>query len=1205
MRFAMVLLLAVLCAEISAQESYTHPAIDELLQALRGNGEDRNLRLIDSTLLVAGVDADPRLLYFLRRYRCEQLYYQGLLDESMVEAEKARRISLDLLDSALVASSLNQVAVLLEERRANEQGIALLQEALGWYPKKNPYTYPLATPHRIHGNLGLCWANLGGLDSARYHQQRSLDLAQLAQVPRGEALALLALGRIEQAQLTLDGALSLFDRSMAVADEHGIRDVQLDALAAKADALIEAGRKDEMLATLETGRAVMRAHGTIAPRSLSAFKEMEVRWLAKAGQYKEALAAAREWRAQERTLRSSSARTAQRILQELHETNAELERELDRAGITTAERAAEDRIRRVLTIGGTIILVLLVALVVVFIARSRQRSHLARLAVLQIEQERQIADLRVRQQVAEDLHDDLGAGLSALNLNSELAADLSGDPDEQMRARNLAGIAGSLIASMRHILWSLTRDDAPLNELVTYISDQARSHCDEKGGTVAIDDAGGWPAFSADAEVRHLAWPVVRTALDALLSCGTPYPLRIELAWKEGISIVVRAPGNTDPAVRSSLAEQMAAHHLPISRTGGWLRTATDGDAHAEIFLPCALPSNGNSRSGLQRKGAAALAVACMAISASVIAQPTSSFRHPLLDRILSTEAMSTPASQRLQDINSAIEEADTLNDKRVMCHLLMSRANQMYYRGLHDVGMLDADRALELAKTTNDSLLIATAINMIGLLNENLGDASVTLPWFRKAAKWLPRDTECAYPVVKDYHLDGNIAQCLLELGKNDSALYHFQRSLESAARNGNLRATALANLGLARAWQNKGWTSGINEFLDSAQAQALRCGSTDVYVDALPFHARHMLRTRGPDGAKRVLDEALLFIRSDSTINRSSIRRFFEQASPIREELGQYEEAYAAWSEWQALDSTIRTSDEEAALATLRIMLDNGEQLSRERAARERDQAQLIMDRSVRNALVSTIGITSLLLLVVFLLLLNRRRYKRSLEKMELERVQGRKELALLRIRQRISEDMLVELGAGLEALRLRSQLASQWQQEAGSRDRMGRIAAQAAALGTDLKQIAWALDTGRSSLAETLRFTAHYASTYCAQQGLMLHLRVSETIPELSLSMEQRRNIFLVVKEALHNVVKHARAREVSVSMSCSDELAVSIIDNGRGPAAAAARREGNGMRNMRKRIEAIDGTFGTADEGGMAIRFSVPLGDNNGSKQRRAI
>ncbi|MBK7945134.1 MAG: hypothetical protein IPJ85_07455, partial [Flavobacteriales bacterium] len=104
------------------------------------------------------------------------------------------------------------------------------------------------------------------------------------------------------------------------------------------------------------------------------------------------------------------------------------------------------------------------------------------------------------------------------------------------------------------------------------------------------------------------------------------------------------------------------------------------------------------------------------------------------------------------------------------------------------------------------------------------------------------------------------------------------------------------------------------------------------------------------------------------------------------------------------------------------------------------------------------------------------------------------------------------------------------------------MARIAAQAAELGTDLKQIVWALDTGRSSLEETLRFTAHYASTYCAQQGLNLHLHVQEAIPEISLSMEQRRNIFLVVKEALHNVVKHARATEVSVSMSCSDELAV---------------------------------------------------------------
>lgn len=88
---------------------------------------------------------------------------------------------------------------------------------------------------------------------------------------------------------------------------------------------------------------------------------------------------------------------------------------------------------------------------------------------------------------------------------------------------------------------------------------------------------------------------------------------------------------------------------------------------------------------------------------------------------------------------------------------------------------------------------------------------------------------------------------------------------------------------------------------------------------------------------------------------------------------------------------------------------------------------------------------------------------------------------------------------------------------------------------------------------------------------------------------------------MKEALHNVVKHAHANEVELSMTFADELVVRISDNGRGPSASVGRTEGNGMRNMQKRIEALGGEFHTSTEKGMTVHFIVPLSDNNGSKK----
>lgn len=1198
-----ILLIAFVPKPCNAQPAFRSAQLDALTQQLQVNGSPGNLQLIDAALRNAGPESDPRVIYFMRRYRSEQLYYQGLLDESMVEAETARRIAIDLNDSALISSSLNQVAVLLEEHHDNVQGVGLLQEALRWHPARTGHVYPLATPYRIYGNLGLCWANLGEIDSALFCQERSLALAQSAGVPRGEALALLQLGRLEKIRTNLDSALVLFDRSIAVATSHGARDVLLDALAAKAEAYADAGRTEDMQGSLNAGHAVMNAHDDIAARSVLAFLGSEVRSLAKTGRYKAALATARSWGELDRTMQVARANTAENILREMHITDAGLAEERDRALITVAEVKAEERTRLVLLTGAGFVLILLATLVLFFMARSRQKGGLARLAVIQAEQERQIADLQIRQQVAEDLHDDLGAGLSALKLNSELAADLCSDHAEQMRTRNLAAIAGNLMASMRHILWSLGPYDRSIEELVTYVTDRARIFCAQHDRSITIKNAGGWPKLSADAELRHLAWPVVRDALNALNKSDEDDGLKLELRWDQGLLLSISCNTEVIAVQRSLLVEHIADHHLQVSRIGGWLRTPTEGPPRLEVFLPCAGPEQpakpDPERS--RRIVTGSLVIACFCFATAVTGQGKIPYRNPVLDQLFSKVPLGDPPTKRINTINAAIAIAEPLHDDHLMYHLLMARAKEMYYQGLYDMGIADVNRSLELAKVMNDSLLIATTFNMIGLLNENLNNDAITLPWFRTAAQWLPPNSESAYPVVKDYHIDANIAQCLLNLGKIDSAQFHFTRSLERAIRDGDERAMALANLGLARAALVKGPAPFILPMLDSARAQSLRSGSSDVYLDAQPVRALYMLRTEGGEAAIHALDEGLTFLRSDSTLNRSSMRKFFEQASFLRETLGQYEMAYGSWQQWQHLDSAMRTIDDRAALATLRVMLDNGQHLQTQRTDRERSESQLAIDRSLRRTTLSTTGIAALLLIGIFALLVNRQKNKRNLEALELERIKGRRELAQLRMRQRLSEDMLAELGTGLEALRIRSQLSAATHQVPEDRERMALIASQATELAAGLKQIVWALDTGRSTLTDTVRFTSHYANTYCAQQNLKLRLSVQSEIPAQQLTSDQRRNIFLVVKEALHNVVKHAHANEVELSMTFADELVVRISDNGRGPSASVGRTEGNGMRNMQKRIEALGGEFHTSTEKGMTVHFIVPLSDNNGSKK----
>ena len=1186
-------ILRIGTSSLAAQDGYRSRVLDDLLPKL---GSDRayGLELIDSALLELGPKHDPRLEYFLRRYRSEQLYYLRLFDESLVEAERARRIGMELGDSALLSSSLNQVAVLLDERGDDRGGIASLYEALRWFPVRHTYPYPLATRYRMHGNLGRCWADLGQLDSARSNQERSLQMATAAAAPRGAALALLELGRLSQRDGDIDGAMALFTKAITLADSSGIHDVLLDGLADLANAQVRTGHLDRARATLARAHRLIAAHPRVAPRSVLSFHDREVRSLSEAGLYREALVAARTWRTLDSTLRASSARTAQRRLATLHATDAELVNERARAQRAAAELQAEHRLRNTMLVGGALALLMLAAVVVGYVGRSRQKDRLERLALQRAEQEREIVELRLRQQVSEDLHDDLGAGLSALKLHCELAEELASDADTRNRHRTLAGIAGDLIAGMRHMLWSLQHTEASVTDVSIYVADRALAYCAEHDCSLKVRSTGTWPAILADAELRHMAWLVVKDALKVMVKTGTGAPLVLDLTWSNGLAIALSAQeGDTLTAERSALANALSAHHLRIARMGGSLRTTTYGPLRAEMLLPAAFAEAHSASSGSATVLRALLFCVGLHATGHLWAQGNEAFRTGILDSLFTPQAMRAPAADRLRAINAAIDRIAADDDPRTEYHLLMARAKQLYYEGLYDAGISDVNRALTLAQELDDSLLTATTYNMIGLLNENLGNDEVTLPWFRLAARWLPRDTRCHYPVVKSYHIDGNIGQCLLHLDRTDSARYHFQRSAIAAEEEGNLRALALADLGLAHIALRNNRPELAAALLDSARAQALRDGSQDVYVDVLPVLARARMQLIGPAASTRLIDETFEFVRTNSGVTPSSRRNFFKQAGLLREELGQYAAAMDAWRLWQREDSAIHHRDDRAALSTLQVMLDNDKRLLIERMEREHAQAQLVTDREQRRIVVSVAGLSTLLLLGILLLYAGRRRNRARMRVLELERAQGRKELAELQARQRLSEEMHAEIGAGLDALRLRSELALEAETEPDAQERLRHIGTQAAELTAGLRQILWALDPGRSTLSETVLYTAHYARNYLSEQGLNLLLDMDASWPAMELTMEQRRNSFLVVKEALHNVVKHARATQVRLRMTMSDGLMVEIADNGRGVPHAHSASAGNGLRNMRKRIEAIGGRFEMEQASGTVVRFSIPI------------
>jgi signal transduction histidine kinase len=214
----------------------------------------------------------------------------------------------------------------------------------------------------------------------------------------------------------------------------------------------------------------------------------------------------------------------------------------------------------------------------------------------------------------------------------------------------------------------------------------------------------------------------------------------------------------------------------------------------------------------------------------------------------------------------------------------------------------------------------------------------------------------------------------------------------------------------------------------------------------------------------------------------------------------------------------------------------------------------------------------------------------------KQEAERQEYEKELAVLRAQQgernRISADMHDELGSGVTAIRLLSEIARQKTKEKPV-DEITKISSNANELMTKMNAIIWSMNTSNDTIGSTISYIRSYASEYLDNFKVDYKINSPQTIPDVELTGSKRRNIFLVVKESLNNIMKHANAASVLLNIKTGDQqFTIEISDDGIGINPDKLNAFGNGLKNMQRRIESIGGKFSILSQAGTTITIEVP-------------
>jgi signal transduction histidine kinase len=230
---------------------------------------------------------------------------------------------------------------------------------------------------------------------------------------------------------------------------------------------------------------------------------------------------------------------------------------------------------------------------------------------------------------------------------------------------------------------------------------------------------------------------------------------------------------------------------------------------------------------------------------------------------------------------------------------------------------------------------------------------------------------------------------------------------------------------------------------------------------------------------------------------------------------------------------------------------------------------------------------------LLVVGLFILTIRVYYRR--KLEKQKVFLEKQQAIEKERTRIATDMHDDLGAGLSRIKFLSEtIGIKKQQQLPFEEDISKIREYSHEMIDKMGEIVWALNEKNDSLSDLLSYTRSYTVEYLSQSGVSCNIDSPEDLPSGFVSGEFRRNIFLAVKEILHNIVKHSQANHVSITMQVNHKLCINIHDDGIGFDRTKVRPFSNGLINIEKRMKDIGGFVEMQNTNGTMVKLTAPLG-----------
>ena len=226
---------------------------------------------------------------------------------------------------------------------------------------------------------------------------------------------------------------------------------------------------------------------------------------------------------------------------------------------------------------------------------------------------------------------------------------------------------------------------------------------------------------------------------------------------------------------------------------------------------------------------------------------------------------------------------------------------------------------------------------------------------------------------------------------------------------------------------------------------------------------------------------------------------------------------------------------------------------------------------------------------------ILVSRRRAARKLARMKAE-------TALANERSRIARDIHDDLGISLTQIAMQCEvMEDDFDHPEQMRQHVAELSNSARAVTRAVDEIVWAVTPGNDTLEKFTTFIGQFVQNNLRPTGLACRLALPAELPSIPMEATLRHHLYLVIREALNNIIRHAHAQTVYFTLTLAGRtLTLTLTDDGTGfdpkpDAIPAGERlfSGNGLSNMRKRMDEIGGTLEIVSAPGRGTALTLQL------------